>query len=305
MHHHFYHPSASKLYNLLCRTEKNKLPSSTLQTLKEITKACSTCQKSSKSPHRFRVSYPPDTCVFNHELEIDPVWLKGKPTLHVVDTHTHFSSAMFIPSKTSEAIWNKFIHCWAATYIGCPDIIRLDQESVFMSKEFASAAKSAGNTLQVSGVESHNAIGPGERYRAPLRRIYNKILEDHPDLDPKIALQLSVKSMNDTMGPDGLVPSLLVFGQLPRFSPHNTELLSHRNIMNAMSLARREMADITASLRTQRALRSKLPPSTKNNIIPGKSVYVHSEKDNIWKGPFTVTRTFAKAVWVQRPDKEA
>lgn len=305
LHYHFHHPSASKFYNLLRRVKPKSLPPNTLQTLEEITKACTTCQKYSKGPHRFRVSFPPDKCVFNHEVAIDLVWLKGNPALHVVDTHTHFSAAMFINSKSSASVWNTFIKCWAATYVGYPDRIRLDQESAFMSKEFITTAHSAGIELQISGVESHNAIGSGERYHAPLRRIYLKILEDYPHLDQDIALQLSVKSINDTMGPEGLVPSLLVFGQLPRFPPHSSTLLSHSDRLNAINIARREMADITATLRIQRALRSKLPPATKYNVAPGDNVYAYNEKLKRWNGPYQVTRTFEKSIWVQRPDKEA
>lgn len=305
LHHHFYHPSASKLYNLLRRTNPSKLNPNTIRTLDEITKSCSTCQKYSKGPHRFRVSFPKEKCIFNHEIAIDLLWLNGNPALHVVDTHTHFSAAAFIKSKSSSCVWNTFIQCWAATYIGYPDIIRLDQESAFMSKEFKSLTNSAGIELKISGVESHNAIGPGERYHAPLRHIFLKILEDYPNLNQEIALQLSVKSMNDTMGPEGLVPSLLVFGQLPRFPPHSTPLLSHSERMNAMTIARKEMANITARLRIQKALKSKLPPATKYLINPGDQVYVYSEKSKHWNGPFPVTRTFEKSVWVKRPDKEA
>lgn len=36
-----------------------------------------------------------------------------------------------------------------------------------------------------------------------------------PDISPKAALQMAVKAVNDTAGPDGLVPTLLVFGAYP------------------------------------------------------------------------------------------
>lgn len=81
--------------------------------------------------------------------------------------------------------------------------------------------------MQLSGVHSYSAIGIGERYHTPLRRIFLEVCEDVPDLDHHIALQLNVKAMNDTMGHEGLVPSLLVSGTLPRFGPHSTPLLKH------------------------------------------------------------------------------
>lgn len=111
--------------------------------------------------------------------------------------------------------------------------------------------------------------------------------------------------MNDAVGPEGLVPSMLVFGAVPRFPPHSTPLLSHEDRMKAMQVARTQMADITAELRIARALRAQLPPASKYMVNPGDQVYVHHEKDKNWKGPYNVVRTFDKMVWVNRPDKEA
>lgn len=72
--------------------------------------------------------------------------------------------------------------------------------------------------------------------------------------------------MNDTMGPEFLVPSLLVFGILPRFPSLNTELPNQTDRMIALEMAQVQMASINAKLKVQKALRSKLPrlPSTKS-----------------------------------------
>ena len=181
---------------------------------------------------------PNEKVVFNHELAMDLVWLKSKPVLHVVDTHTHFSAAMFIPSKRVIDIWHTFLCCWSTTYIGHPDRIRVDQESAFTSREFNELTRKNGIESQLSGIQSHNAIGPGERYHQPLRRIFNCIVEDAPNIDHHLALQLAIKSMNDTMGPDGNVPSLLGFGFLPRFPPIPPNLPGHEDRMRAMAIAR-------------------------------------------------------------------
>lgn len=90
MHMHFFHPSAQKLFNLLKRIDPEQTTPETLDLLKQISKACSTCTVHSSAPHRFRVSLPEDLCVFNHELALDLMWLDSNPVLHVVDTHTLF-----------------------------------------------------------------------------------------------------------------------------------------------------------------------------------------------------------------------
>ena len=55
-----------------------------------------------------------------------------------------------------------------------------------------------------------------------------------PNIDVILALQLASKTMNRNMGPKGLVPSLLVFDLLPRFTASSTPLLPHAARMEAM-----------------------------------------------------------------------
>lgn len=92
---HFFHPSAQNLYDLLMRIDPEKTSPETLNILKQISQACTTCTIHSSGPKRFRVSFPKDLCVLNHELALDLMWLDGKPVHHVVAQHTHFSSAIF------------------------------------------------------------------------------------------------------------------------------------------------------------------------------------------------------------------
>lgn len=58
-----------------------------------------------------------------------------------------------------------------------------------------------------------------ERYHKPLRRSYTIIMKERPDTKKSVALQMAVESINDSVGPDGLVPTLPVFGVLPRLGP--------------------------------------------------------------------------------------
>jgi len=100
-----------------------------------------------------------------------------------------------------------------------------------------------GIELSLSGVESHNSLGCGERYHAPLRRIFEKIKYAEPNIESRLALRLAIKAMNDTMNPEGLVPSLLVFGVYPRFPAVSTPLPSHKARMKALQLAQNRNGD--------------------------------------------------------------
>ena len=61
-------------------------------------------------------------------------------------------------------------------------------------------------------------MGIVERYHKPLRRAYPIIKEETNSADKKLLLQMVVKAINDTAGPDGIVPTLLVFSAFPRMT---------------------------------------------------------------------------------------
>lgn len=88
-----------------------------------------------------------------------------------------------------------------------------------------------------------------------------------------------MKAANDTLGLNGLVPSKLVYGVDPSLPVANAHLPSQRERMAALETAKREMATITAKLRIPQALRSKLPPATQYDIIPGDIVLVYRKME--------------------------
>ena len=54
-----------------------------------------------------------------------------------------------------------------------------------------------------------------ERYHGPLHRIYHIIITELLDIGKDIALQIAFKAINDSIGPNSLIPTLLVFGAYP------------------------------------------------------------------------------------------
>lgn len=87
-----------------------------------------------------------------------------------------------------------------------------DQGPQFKSRKWEGLCHLAGIDLTISGVEEHNALGEGERYHSYLRLTFKKVKKDFPILENQYALQIAVKMVNDTAGPHGLIPTLLVFG---------------------------------------------------------------------------------------------
>jgi hypothetical protein len=68
-----------------------------------------------------------------------------------------------------------------------------DQGSVFMSDLWRGMCKASDISLKHTGVESHNSLHAGETLHHPLRRTYEKILIDHPDVDVDLALAVTVR----------------------------------------------------------------------------------------------------------------
>jgi hypothetical protein len=64
-------------------------------------------------------------------------------------------------------------------------------------------------------VKAHNSIKMVERYHGPLYYIYRIITTKLLDIGKDIALQMAFKIINNSTGPNGLIPTLLVFGAYP------------------------------------------------------------------------------------------
>ena len=50
-------------------------------------------------------------------------------------------------------------------------------------------------------------------YHKPLRDNCSKLKLDHPSLKRQVLLVVAVKAINDTLGPEGTIPSALVSGE--------------------------------------------------------------------------------------------
>ncbi len=104
----------------------------------------------------------------------------------------------------------------------------IDAGKQFTSKEFAQHASSMGIRVKIVPIEAQNSIGIVERYYGPIRRAYLIVLTKIPGISRDMALQMAFKAVNDTAGPDSLVPTLLVYGALPRMVENDVKTLNKR-----------------------------------------------------------------------------
>lgn len=304
IHRHFHHPQAERLYALMKRANPNEATAETLKELQEVQSNCDVCQREADEPQRFRVSMPNDDVVFNRVVSLDLMKINRRTVLHAVDRDTKFSAACFTNGESTIDIWEAFLSIWVERYIGYPAILALDQGPQFTSREWESLMKDADIKPHHSGVESHNALGNGERYHSFLRRLYDKVRADNVNLSEERALSLAVKACNDTAGPKGLVPTLLVFGTMPRMPLRPHELPGNVSRLKSMIAARKEATQLIAQSRIATAIRRSVPAAADSAIQIGEEVLMYREKPiGKWVGPFIVEQTDGKNLTLNTGDR--
>ena len=149
-----------------------------------------------------------------------------------------------------------------STYFGPPDLITADIGKKFIAKEFKQYAANMGIIVKNAPVEAHHPIGMVERYHGPLCRVYSIITTEIPGIEPDSALQISFKSINNSVGPNGLVFILLVFDAYPKMT--ESDILSPSITQHAMAMKKAldEVRKCTASQQVNDPLNTWNGPST-------------------------------------------
>ena len=244
LHRRFGHPGAKRLYRLLTQAGYDEIDKATIT---KITKFCHQCQMHNNAPGRFKFTLR-DDMEFNYQVLVDIMFINEKPVLHILDMATSFQAARFLRNMTAKEVWDTLRIAWIDTYVGPPDTIVTDAGTNFTSQEFKTNARIMAIELEEVPVEAHNSIGKLERYHAPSRRAYKVIAADlqGQSINNEAILQMAVKAVNDTAGPDGLVPTLLVFGTYPRLvdsSPPSPSIAARSiAIRKVMAEVRKEKA---------------------------------------------------------------
>lgn len=295
LHRQFFHPSTDKLFNLIQKARPEHATKETRKSLEDITARCDPCQRIQSAPLRFRVSFGAENVRFNERIIVDIMYIDGDPILHIIDEGTHFNAARFLPDVGTDTIWKTILLSWTSIYTGMPHRILVDQGSAF-GEPFANLCRVGGVEVQRTGVEAHSSLNIGERYHEPLRKTFRKLMSAYPKADKHLTLSLSVKAMNDTLGPAGVVPSALVFGEYPPVFTRSENPPSRPNLEERAKIAsdaRKEMERHMAKMRVDRALRHAVPPAADVSFSSNDKVLVWRERIvggriGEWIGPFPV-----------------
>lgn len=231
----------------------------------KIKKYCEYCQKFGQAPRRMKIRVNREVH-FNSKVYIDIFYIningKATPVVHVIDEATGFQNCRILKDMKARTVFAAVKECWIDTYLGSPDMFVTDAGTNFDSKEFHSEVAGLGSSIKVVGVEGHNSIGKVERYHWPVKRVYYILCEEMPNMSPADRLQMAVKAVNDTAGPDGLTPTLLVFGAFPRMVEKDLPAAELSQRSKAMRKAMNTVLEIHAERQVTDALRMRNGPDT-------------------------------------------
>lgn len=158
------------------------------------------------------------------------------------------------------------MHIWMMTYFGYPVVLVVDKGPQFTGNEWNSLTHNAGIEVHSSGVESHNAIAPGERYHLYIRRVFRKVRTSMTQISDDLALTVAVNACNDTAVPNGLVPTLLVIGVFSKFPVRPQQLPENSDRMRAIGVARKEAGRLISKQRLDTTLGKLVPKVSDANI---------------------------------------
>ncbi|CAE7021550.1 Polyprotein [Pyrenophora teres f. teres] len=178
-------------------------------------------------------------------------------------------------------------------YVGPPDTIATDAGTNFASEEFVNNANAMMIDVHEVPVEAHQSIGKVERYHAAIRRAFEVISADigTSTTTKDDILQMAVKAINDTAGPKGLVPTLLVFGTYPRLSKTSPPSPSITARATAIRKAMAEVRKIKAKRQVNEALGTRNGPNdifTQVLELPLQSNVKVWREGLRWTGPHTL-----------------
>ena len=304
LHRRFGHPSTEKLHNLLKKIEPEKMNKDTRKILEEVVKFCKLCQFNSQKPRRFKFTLREDK-IFNHTIYVDVVTIRKKNALHVVDEATRYQAARWLPTMSADDVWRSLRMCWIDVYLGPPDMVAHDAGKNFIARAFQMNTRFMNIRTKPIPVESPNSMSFVERYHTPLKRAFEIIRIELPDLSDEEILQYAVKSLNDSVGPEGLVPTLLVYGALPRLGfPTDKPAKGIYERAVAVKKASDEMSKYFAKRQYRDAMKNRNGPDVSeiHKAPIGSNVLVYRTKNNSWDGPFTLLNLDNETCTVQCRD---
>jgi hypothetical protein len=167
LHRGFGHRSVDTIMRALKAADFEGLDPSTRRKLQDIAASCDPCQRNAARPRHFSISGRHGGR-FNHLIEADVMELPDQDgnAIHVTCDGTGLNAARVLTSQTAEEVWKNIRQGWMETYLGSPDILRVDQGS---KSYIQTACIKCGIELQETPTEAAWRVGSVERRHASIK----------------------------------------------------------------------------------------------------------------------------------------
>lgn len=280
---HFGHPSTDKLYKLLRCANADAVNEDTLRAQQKIEKRRHSCPVYAQRPRLFKFTFR-DRNEFNHTFYAAIFILRKRP----------FSmwSVRLLITKVQDGLPNIYKSsmalrlCWIDFYLGPPDIIAHNAGRKYMAVSFSSNADSLYICTKAIPVESVNSMKIVELYHQPIRRTFSIICMNSPHTDLYAALQMAVEAVNNSVGPEGLVPTVLVYGGLSRWGlPHDPRSPSTVARVKSLCKSTSKMSKTNDNRQVRDALRARNGPDVSyiRTTPLGSHFLVYRPKTDRWE----------------------
>ncbi len=138
-------------------------------------------------------------------------------------------------------VWDQLRVCWIDTYHESFDLIASNANKQFIVREFKQYATNMNIRINIVFVEIHHSIEMIKWYHESFRRIYAIIVAKLLEIDSNSILQMTFKTLNDSINLNDLIFTLLVFDGYLRMIEMN---VSSSTITQRFIAMRRTMNEV-------------------------------------------------------------
>lgn len=202
-----------------------------------------------------------------------------------------------MPTFSAEELWRTVRLCRIDTHIGLQDIVAHNAGKIFMARAFQDCTTTFAVNIKTIPVKAPHSMSTAERYHTPVRKAYRMVRTEASNVDREAALQISIKADNDSVRPNRLVPTLSVYGGLPRLDVSSVLAASYMYTRaHALHKAANEISKYNLAHRTRAALRAKIGPQVFDMYRTSLDHHdlVCSPTTVRWDGPFTLLQKEGK-----------
>ena len=289
LHRRFGHFSMQRFYQILDRAghEMNQ------RIIQRLIKYCHHCQKHDRFFDKFNFTIKNDMD-FNFHIIVDIFYIEEKPVLHFIDEATRFQTDKWLKNIIVKNVWNQLRTCWIDIYFGSFDLISADAEKQFVVQKFRHYANNMKIMKKNVSVETHHSIDQIERYHELFRKIYLIIISKIPGMDSDFELQMTLKTVNDSIESHELISILLIFGAYSRMTKLDAFSFTINQRVIIMKKAMDEMRKFNANRQINDVFNTRNGSSTTyfHDLLLNSFVLMYRERfadrSNIWKKSFNL-----------------